>query len=138
MVARRPSGVFNRHRGFQNIGLPKPVFTVENSTDNNPIHTTYTKSRYTAWIVSSLLLKNIRPTARPAELHNVILGQFRRTSGSVLNVDWLRTSSCREKLSNYPYSGWAILEPYRQGGTRCAPPFVSSLFVFQLPLNLAC
>ena len=40
MVARRPSGVLNRHRGFQSIGLPNPVFTVENSADNNPIHTT--------------------------------------------------------------------------------------------------
>ena len=40
------------------------------------------------------------PTARPAELHNVKPAQFGRTSGSVLNVDWLRTSSGTEKSSN--------------------------------------
>ena len=39
MVAKR-SGVLNRHRGFQNVGLPNLVSTVENSADNNPIHTT--------------------------------------------------------------------------------------------------
>ena len=59
MVAR-PSGVLNRHRGFQNIGLPNPVFTVENSADDNPIHATYSKSVH----------------ARPAELHKMKSAQF--------------------------------------------------------------
>ena len=39
-MVTRPSGVLNRHKGFQNIGLPNSVFTVENSAYNNPIHTT--------------------------------------------------------------------------------------------------
>ena len=39
-------------------------------------------------------------TARPAELHSVKPAQFLRTSESVLNVDWLRTSSGTEKSSN--------------------------------------
>ena len=40
------------------------------------------------------------PTVRPAKLHKVKPPPFRRTSGPVLNVDWLRTSSGTEKLSN--------------------------------------
>ena len=52
MAARR-SRVLDRHRGFQNIGLPNPVFTVENSADNNPIHTTHSKSVHTTCMVSN-------------------------------------------------------------------------------------
>ena len=59
MVAR-PSGVLNRHGSFQNIGLPSAVFTVENSADNNPIHTTHSKSVHTTCMVSNPLLQNIR------------------------------------------------------------------------------
>ena len=44
----------------------------------------------------------------------------------------------QEEDSIYPYSGWAILEPYRLGGHIVPPPSVSPLFVVQLPLNLAC
>ena len=40
MVARRPSGVLNRHRGFQNMEITQSCITVGNSADNNPIHTT--------------------------------------------------------------------------------------------------
>ena len=39
--------VRNRYRGFQNIGLPSPVFTVENSAANNPIHTAHSESVHT-------------------------------------------------------------------------------------------
>ena len=45
MVARA-SGVLNRQIGFQSIGLPYPVFTVENSADNNLMHTTHSKSAH--------------------------------------------------------------------------------------------
>ena len=58
MVAR-PSGVLKRYRGFQNIGVLNPVFTVENSTDNNPIHTTHSESVHTKCMVSSPLLQNL-------------------------------------------------------------------------------
>ena len=44
MVARLP-GVLNRHKSFQNIGLSNPVFTVENSADNNPIDLFTTRHR---------------------------------------------------------------------------------------------
>ena len=69
MVVRPTSGVFNGHRGFQNIGLLNPVFTVENSADNNPIwtHNTHGVKPITA---------EHSPTARPAELHNVKSAQF--------------------------------------------------------------
>ena len=67
MVAR-PSGVLSRHRGFQNIGLSSPVFTVENSAANNPIHTTHTKSVHTTCVMSN---PKHSLTARPTELHNV-------------------------------------------------------------------
>ena len=60
-MVTRPSGVLNRHRGFQNIGQPNPVFTVENSEDNNPIRATHST------------------TARPAELHNVKPAQSDRS-----------------------------------------------------------
>ena len=39
-------------RGFQNIGLPNPVFAVENSATNNPIHTTPSKSVHTTCITA--------------------------------------------------------------------------------------
>ena len=42
----------------------------------------------------------LSPIARPAELHKVKSAQFQGTSWSVLNVDWLRTSSGTEKSSN--------------------------------------
>ena len=64
MVAR-PSGVLDKHRGFQNIDLPNPVFTVENSADNNPIHTAHSKSVHTTCIVSDPLLKSIRRLLHP-------------------------------------------------------------------------
>ena len=64
MVAR-PSGLLNRHRGFQNIGLSNPLFTVEKSADNNPIHTTHSKSVHTTCMVSSPLLQNIRRLLDP-------------------------------------------------------------------------
>ena len=83
MVAKPPSGVINRHRGFQNIGLPNPVFTVENSADNNPIHTTHSKPVHTTWMVPN-------PSLQTAEW----------TFGSVLSSDWLRTSSTTEISSN--------------------------------------
>ena len=56
MVARPPE-VFNRHRGLQNRGLSNPVFTDENSADNNAIHTTC--------MVSNPLLQNIRRLLDP-------------------------------------------------------------------------
>ena len=71
VCASQTSGVFNKHRGFQNIGLPNPVVTVENSANNNPIHTTHSKSVHTACMVSEH-----SPTATPSELHNVKLSQF--------------------------------------------------------------
>ena len=42
------------------------------------------------------------PTAHagPAELHKVKPAKFQRTSWSVLNVDWLRTSSGTENSNN--------------------------------------
>ena len=55
------------------------------------------------------------PTARPAELHKVKPGQLLRTSGPVLNVDWLRTSSGTEKSSNLSPIQTAVL---RQKNTR--------------------
>ena len=55
---------------FPNIGLPNPVFTVENSVDNNPIHVTQSKSEHGA------ITAEHSPTARPAELHNVKPAQF--------------------------------------------------------------
>ena len=61
MVARS-WGVLNRHRGFKNIGLP---FTVENSTDNNPIQTTHSESVHTTCIMSNPLLQNIRGLLDP-------------------------------------------------------------------------
>ena len=57
--SQKLTGVLNRHKGFQNIGLSNPVFTVENSADNNPIHTTYTQSIHTTCMVSNPLLQNI-------------------------------------------------------------------------------
>ena len=60
MVARL-SGVLNGHRGFQNTGLLYPVFTVENSADNNPIHTTHSKSVHT----TCTILQNIRQLLEP-------------------------------------------------------------------------
>ena len=98
MVAR-PSGVLNRHRGFQNICPTSPVFTVENSADNNPVHTAHSKSVHNMHGVRPMTAEH-SPTARPAELHNVKPAQFLRTSESVLKVDWLRTSSGTEKSSN--------------------------------------
>ena len=70
----RPSGVLNKHRGFQNIGLPNPVITVENSADNNRIHTTHSKSVHTTCMVS--ITEEHSSTAKPAELHNVNPAQF--------------------------------------------------------------
>ena len=54
----------DRHIGFQNKGLPNPVFKVTNLADNNPIHTTDSK------------FVNVKPSAEqlptdgPADLHN--------------------------------------------------------------------
>ena len=61
---------------FQKIGLPNPVFTVENSADNNPIHKTHSKSMHTTRMVSNPLLQNSRWVLRPAELHKVKPVQF--------------------------------------------------------------
>ena len=58
MVAR-PSGVLITHRAFQNKGLLNPVFTVENSADNNPRHTKHSKSVHTTCMASNPLLHNI-------------------------------------------------------------------------------
>ena len=74
MVAR-PSRVINRHRGFQNIGLRIPVFTVENSAGNDPIHTTHSESVHTACMVLPVTVER-SPTVRPIELHNVKPAQF--------------------------------------------------------------
>ena len=100
MVARH-LGVLSRHRGFQNIDQPNPVFTTENSVDNNPIHkyTQHTANKHNIYGVKPIIAQR-SPNARPVELHNVKPAQFWRTSGSVLNVDWLRTSSGTEKLSS--------------------------------------
>ena len=57
MVAR-PSRVLNRHRGFQNIGQPSPVFTVENSANNNSVHPTHSKSVHATCMVSNPTLQN--------------------------------------------------------------------------------
>ena len=78
MIAR-PSGVLNRHK-----------------LDNDPIHITHTHKMHGVKPITA----ERSPIARPAELHKVKHAQFQRTSGSVLNVDWLRTSSDTEKLSN--------------------------------------
>ena len=75
MVAR-PSGVLSRHRSFQNIGLLNPKFTVENSADNNPIHTTHSKSVHTACMVSNPLRHNIRRLLDPLNCTNVKSAQF--------------------------------------------------------------
>ena len=61
----RSTTVLNRRRGFQNIGLPNPVFTVENSADNNLMHTTHSKSLHTTSMVSNPLLQNIRRLLDP-------------------------------------------------------------------------
>ena len=100
-VVARPSGVLNRHRGFQNIGLPNPVFTVENSADNNPIHTTHSNLYTQHACCQTHYPAEHSLTVRPAKLHKVKAAQFWRTSGPVLNVDWLQTSSGTEKLSNW-------------------------------------
>ena len=42
-MAARPSGVVNRQRGFQNIGLLNPVFIVENSADNSEVTKSHPK-----------------------------------------------------------------------------------------------
>ena len=75
MVAR-PSGVLNRHRGFQNIGLPNPVFTVENSADNNSIHTTHSKICIHDMHGVKPIIAEHSPTTKPAEPHNVKPVQF--------------------------------------------------------------
>ena len=75
MVATH-SGVLNRHRGFQNIVLLNPVFTVENSADNNPLHTTHSESVHTTCMVSDLLLQ---PNLRNSE---GLLGQCQTLIGS--------------------------------------------------------
>ena len=63
---------------FPNIGLPNPVFTVENPAVNNPIHVTSSKS-----VHQSHNMHGVKPinaehslTAKPAELHNVKRAQF--------------------------------------------------------------
>ena len=71
-----PSGVFNRPRGLQNIGLPSPVFTVKNSTDDNLIHTTHSKSVHNNVHGVKLITAEHSPTAGPAELHKVKPAQF--------------------------------------------------------------
>ena len=77
MVAR-PSGALNRHRGLQNIGIPNPVFTAENSTDNNPIHTTHSKSVHTRYMVHGVkpITAEHSMTDRPTELQNVKPAHF--------------------------------------------------------------
>ena len=57
--------VLNRHRGFQNIGLPNPVLTVENSAGNNPIQPTQSKSVHTTCMVSNSSLQNFRRLLDP-------------------------------------------------------------------------
>ena len=60
--------------GFQNIVLPNSVFTVENSADNNPIHTQQVRThnmRGVKPITEEHLLTN-----GPAELHKVKPVQF--------------------------------------------------------------
>ena len=60
----------DRHTGFQNKGLPNPVFKVENSADNNPIHTTDSKS------VHAKPSAEHSPTDGPAELYKVKSAQL--------------------------------------------------------------
>ena len=70
MVAR-PSGVLRRHRGFQNIGLPRPVFTVESSAGNNPTHTQHSVNLYTQHAWCSTHTEEHSPTVRPTKLYKV-------------------------------------------------------------------
>ena len=77
MVAR-PSGVLNRHRGFQNIGLTNPVFTVEDSSDTNPIHTAQEICTESMHGVKPITAGHL-PTARPAEM-SLLIKQQRRPS----------------------------------------------------------
>ena len=63
---------------FPDIGLPNPVFTVENSADNNPIHATHSKI-----CTHNMNMHGVKPiiaeqlqTAELAELQNVKLEQF--------------------------------------------------------------
>ena len=76
-VVVRSSGVLNRHRGFQNICPPNPVFTVENSADNNPIqYTQHTVNLYIQHAWSKPITAEHLPNARPAELHKMKPAQF--------------------------------------------------------------
>ena len=95
---------------FPDIGLSNPVFTVENSADNNPTRNTQSK-------ICTRNMHGVKPitvehssTAKPAELHNVKPVQFWRTSRSVLNADWLGTSFGTEKLSNWSPLQTAVLD----------------------------
>ena len=87
-MAARPSGVPSRHRVFQNIGLSNPVFTFENSADNNQTHV---KSVHTICTVSNPLLRNIRrlPDPMTAKCETCAIRKDFRVSA---NADWLRTS----------------------------------------------
>ena len=84
----RPSGVPSRHRVFQIIGLSNPVFTFENSADNNQTHI---KSVRTICMVSNPLLQNIRRLQDPmtAKCETCVIPKDFRVSA---NADWLRTS----------------------------------------------
>ena len=85
MVAR-PSGVLSKHSGFQNIGLSNPVFTVENSAVNNPIHATHSKQCTHNMHGVKPTTAEHSPTVRPAnyKLHKVkpaqILEDFRASA----------------------------------------------------------
>ena len=59
-----------------NIDLSNPVFTVENSADNNPIHATHSKiCTHNMHGVKPITAERL-PTAEPAELHNVKPARF--------------------------------------------------------------
>ena len=71
--------VLNRHIGFQNIGLPNPVVTVENLTANNPTHATNSKSVHIKRMVLNPLLQNIRrlldqrtTQCKPAQVRTIL------------------------------------------------------------------
>ena len=61
---------------FPNIGLPNPVFTVENSAHNNPIQAIHSKiCTHNMHCVRPITAEHSQ-TAKPAELHSVKPAQF--------------------------------------------------------------
>ena len=78
-----PSGVLNRHKGFQNIGLPNPVFTFENAADNAPGETAPQRA------VSKGM--NSPPSARGSARYGA---RFHRFSYSSFNIPMATAMLC--------------------------------------------